>query len=117
MKANNGKELLKLYDVCKQHKRAIELSDHFDLETFLTIAMELKLDEVTRLNWMDYSNDSQKTPLYSELLKFLDIQAWHFGSVTSKWKPHVTKHRSYEATLERVCGMWNWMKQSTRSLQ
>ena len=32
MKANNGKELRKLYDVCKQHVRAIQLSDHFDLK-------------------------------------------------------------------------------------
>ena len=103
MKANNGKELLRPYDICKQHKKAIEVSDHIDLETFIIIAMELKLDEVMRLNWMDHNNDSQKTPLYSELLKFLDMQAWYFDSVTSKSKPHMTKHRSYEATVKRVC--------------
>ena len=62
MKVNNGKELGKLYDVCKQHIRAIKLLDHFDLDTFLTITLELKMDEVTRLKWMEYSNDSQKTP-------------------------------------------------------
>ena len=37
MKANNGGELHKLYDVCKQYIRAIKLSDHYDLNTFLTI--------------------------------------------------------------------------------
>ena len=91
MKANNGKELCKLYDVCKQHIRPIDLSNHFNLDTFLTIAMELKMDEVTRLKWMEYSNDSQTTPPYSEFLKFLDMQARHFESVTSKWKLQMTK--------------------------
>ena len=31
MKGNDGKELSKLYDVCKQHIRAIELSEYFNL--------------------------------------------------------------------------------------
>ena len=39
----------------------------------LTIVMELKLDEVTKLKWMEYSNDSQTTPPHVELLKFLDL--------------------------------------------
>ena len=99
-KASNRSELCKLYDVCKQDIRAIELSNHFDLETFLTFTMELKLDEVTRIKWMDYSNDSQKTPLYSELLKFLDMQARHFESVTSEHKPQMTTHQSYTTTVE-----------------
>ena len=55
-----------LYDVCKQHITAIELSDHYNLDMFLTISMELKMDEVTRLKmdevmrlkWMEYSYDS-----------------------------------------------------------
>ena len=49
---------------------------------FLTTAMELKMDELMRLKWMEYSKDSQMTPPYSELLKFLDMQARHFESVT-----------------------------------
>ena len=49
MKGNNGRKLRKLYAVCKQHIRAIELSDYDNLDTFLTISMELKKDKVTRL--------------------------------------------------------------------
>ena len=49
MKGNNGKELCKLYDVCKQHIRAIELSHHYNLDMFFAIELELKPDEVTRL--------------------------------------------------------------------
>ena len=49
MKGNNGKELHKLYDTCKQHIRAIEQSKHLDLDTSLTIVNELKMDKVMRL--------------------------------------------------------------------
>ena len=65
MKTNNGRELRMLYDVCKQHIRAVELSDHFDLDTIFTIAFELKMNEVTRLKWMEYSNDSNTMSPYS----------------------------------------------------
>ena len=51
LKAHNGREVRKLYDTCTQHIRAIKASDTFDLDTFLTIIMELKLDEVTKLKW------------------------------------------------------------------
>ena len=68
MKGKNGRELLKLYDTCKHHIRVVELSYHFNLEMFLTIAMELKMNEVKKLKWMVYSNDYQTMPSYSELL-------------------------------------------------
>ena len=78
---------------------------HFNLETFLTLAMELKLDEVTRLKWMEYGNDSKKACPYSKLLKFLDMQDWHFESVTFKRKPLMTTHKFYAAIvdLEEAC--------------
>ena len=91
MKANNGKERRKFYGVCAQHIRAIEPSNHFSLDTFLTIVMELKMNEVTTLNWMEYSNDSYTTPQYSEFSKFLETQARHLESATSKWKPQMTR--------------------------
>ena len=101
MKASNGKELRKLHDTCKQHLRAIQLADQFDLESFLTIAMELKLDEKTRLEWMKHSNDSMKTPPYTDLLKFLDVQAQHFESAMSERKSQTTSQRSFAATFDR----------------
>ena len=48
-----------MHDVCKQHIRANKLSDHFD---FSPSFAELKMDEVTKLKWMDFSNDCQTTP-------------------------------------------------------
>ena len=51
LKAHNGRELRKLYDTCtsNQHIRAINAFDAYDIDTFLMIVMELKLDEVTKL--------------------------------------------------------------------
>ena len=57
---------------------------------------------------MEHSNDSQKTPPYSELLEFLDMQARLHESVTSERKPvtsehklQTTTHGLYEATFGR----------------
>ena len=50
------------------------------MEVYLTAAIELKLDEDTKLKWMEYSGDSDTTPSYEELLKFLDIRARHHES-------------------------------------
>ena len=86
LKVNNGRELCKLHDLCNQHIRAIKVSDNYDIDTFLTNMMELKLDEVTKLKWMEYSNESQMTPKHAELLKFLDLQAQHFESMPSELK-------------------------------
>ena len=71
----------KLYDPCNQHIRVIKAPDAYNINMFLTIVMELKLDKVTKLKWMEYSNDSQTTLLHAELLKFLDLQSRHFESV------------------------------------
>ena len=78
LKAHNGRELHKLYNICKQHIGAIKAFNAYDIDTFLVIVMELKLDEVTKLRWIEYSNDSKTIPPHSELLKFLDLQAQYF---------------------------------------
>ena len=61
------------------------------------------MDEATRLKWMEYSNDFQTTHPYSKLLKFLDMQASHFESVTSEQKLQTTKSRSYAVTVKKEC--------------
>ena len=115
MKENNGKELRKLYDTNKQHISAIELSERFDLGTFLIIVMESKMDEVSRLKWLEYSNDSQTIPLTPSCINFLNMQARHFQSAASERKPLTSTHRSYMATVEREQGVWERRKPSTRS--
>ena len=68
--------------MCKQYIKAIELSDLYNLDTILTIAMEVKMGEATSLKWVEYSNVFQKRPPHFELLEFLDSQAPHFESVS-----------------------------------
>ena len=65
MKIHNSREINKLYDTCTQHIRASKASGKFDMDMFLTIIMELKVDEVTKLVWMEYSNDLQTMPLHA----------------------------------------------------
>ena len=106
MKASYGRELQKLYDTCKLHIGTIELSGHLDLGTFLTIMMELKMDEVIRPRWIEHRNDSQTTPLYSELLKFLDVQGQHFESVISEWKPLWPRISPTQRQLRNLKSVW-----------
>ena len=103
LKACNGRELRRLYDLCNQHIRAIKASDDYEIDTLLTIIMELKLDEVTKLKWMEHSNHSKTTPPHSELLKFLDLQAQHFESAPPERKLQTTAHKTYAAATEETC--------------
>ena len=81
MKTGSGPELRRLYDVLVQHIRALMALEQDTLETYLTVVIELKLDEGTKLKWSEYSSERATTPPYEELLKFLDIQVRHCESV------------------------------------
>ena len=65
--------------------------------------MELKMDEMTRLKWIEYSNDSQKTPPCFDILEFLDMQARQFESVSSGKKLQPTTYGSYMVIVEEAC--------------
>ena len=103
MKSNSGRELRRLYDHCNQHIRAIKASEHCDLDTLLSVVMELKLDEASRQKWMEFTNESQMTPTQDEMLKFLGLQARQFQPISSERKPKMTFHKSYAAAVEETC--------------
>ena len=71
--------------------------------------MELKLGETTKLKWMEYSNDSTKTPPYTDLLRFMDLQAQHFESAPFERKQQTAAYKSYTAVEEAcvACGKGN----------
>ena len=70
------------------HERAKGIGTNtLEVHVHLTAAIELKLDEDTRLKWMEHSCDSETTPSYRELLKFLHIQACHHESVAHSVRP------------------------------
>ena len=49
---------------------------------------------------MKHSNDSMKTPPYTDLLRFLDVQAQHFESAMFESKSRTISHKSFAATLD-----------------
>ena len=103
MKADNGKELRRLYDLWNQHIRAIKAFDAYDIDTFLTAIMELKLGEATKLKWMEHSNDSKATPPYTDLLRFMDLQAQHYESAPFERKPQPERKPQFERKQQQQC--------------
>ena len=98
LNAHNGRELRRLYNLCNHHIRTSKSSDDYDIYTFLTTVMELKLDEFTKLRLMEYSNGSKTTPRHSELLRFLDLQAQHFEESTPYEQKQLTTEHKFHAT-------------------
>ena len=81
-----------------QHIRALKALEQDTLETYLTAAIELKLDEGAKLKWTEYSSERETMPPYGELLRFLDIQARHHESVTQG--PRKTPASETEPTMQ-----------------
>ena len=96
MKADNGKELRRLYDLWNQHIRAIKAFDAYDIDTFLTAIMEQNLGEATKLKWMEHSKESKTTPPYTNLLRFMDYRP----NILNLPPAETTEatHRSYAAS-------------------
>ena len=92
-----------MFDPCNQHIRAIKAFKDYNIDTFLIVVMELKLDEGTKLKWMEFSNDSQATPQHSNLPKFLNLHTQDFESMPSKQKLQATILKSYVAAVEEAC--------------
>ena len=63
--------------------RALKVSGEYSIKTYLTAAIELKVDEGTKLRCTEHSSKCETTPLYKELLEFVDVhvQAQYHVSV------------------------------------
>ena len=70
-----------MHDLLSHHIRALKAAEDYTIETYLTAAIEFKLDESTKLRWAEYSSKCEKTPQCKELLEFLDTQARHYECV------------------------------------
>ena len=97
----------RLHDHLQQHIRVLKVSGDYNIKTYLTAAIELKLDEDTKLGWTEHSSKYEKTPLCVELLEFLEINARHHESVTHSMrctpKPKVTPKAAYTAESDNHC--------------
>ena len=81
LKTGNGQELLRMHDHLQQHIRALKVSGVYSIETYLTVAIELKLDKGKKLRWTEHSSKCETTPPCEELSNFFIDQARHHESV------------------------------------
>ena len=82
VKNGSDKELRRLYDAATQHYRALKAAKSDSFDTVLTVILQQKLDEKTRLKWAEFSSEHESVPPCTELLKFLDLQARQLESDT-----------------------------------
>ena len=84
--------------------------DCFDI--FITVAAELKFNQSITPEWQKFSHDCESVPLYSELLKFLDLEVRgaentvrdgeHGYPIITPGKK-TTSRSSYPVTIDDTC--------------
>ena len=75
VKEGNGKDLRHLYDVAKQHLRALAAMNQGITESLITAMLELSLDQALMFEWPKHSQDTNDVPHHSPLLEFLELRA------------------------------------------
>ena len=75
VKDGSTKELRRLYDMLNHHIRALKSMKHYLFDTFITAAAKLKFNQSAMHEWQKFSRDCESVPLYSELLRFLNLEA------------------------------------------
>ena len=75
LKHGNSKELQLFHNVAKQHLHALKVMKYETLVSFITLILELKLDQSMMLDWQWHTQSSKIISDYDELLEFLDLCA------------------------------------------
>ena len=82
VKNESDKELRRLYDAATQHYRALKAAKSDSFDTVLTVILQQKLDEKTRLKWEEFSMGAGTGPagtaaagpmLQPSLLTIIDV--------------------------------------------
>ena len=97
LKTGSGQELCRLHDHLQKHIRVLIVSGEYEIKTYLTLAIELKLDKGTKLRWTEHSSKCETMPPCKELFEFLDVQARHHESIAHSTRsvPKVTPRSAY----------------------
>ena len=61
-KEGNGKELLRLHDICSQHLRALKRMGYDPSGHFVTSLIEMKLDRSTMFEWQRHTQENTDVP-------------------------------------------------------
>ena len=96
----------RLHDHLQQHIRALRVSGDYDLDSYLTAAIELKLDENTMLKWNEHCSKCERTPPIDELLDFGYPRRHHEGVVHSPryaTKSKAVQKIAYTARSDSPC--------------
>ena len=62
VKNGSDKELRRLYDAATQHYRVLKAAKSDSFDTVLTVILQQKLDEKTRLKWAEFSCECKSVP-------------------------------------------------------
>ena len=110
VKNGSEKEIRRLCDAATQHYRALKAAKADSFETLLTVILQQKLDEKTRLKWAEFNSESDNVPPCTEILKFLDLHARQLESVshtghkqTSGSDRKVSVKQSYATSTDDTC--------------
>ena len=75
LKDGSATELRCLHDTLNQHLRVLKAIKHDLFDRFITGAAELKFNQLAMCEWQKFSREFESIPPYSDLLKFLDLEA------------------------------------------
>ena len=92
VKNGSDKEIHPLYDAATQHYRPLKAAKADSFEMLLTVILQQKLEEKTRLKWSEFNSDSDNIPMCTEFLKFLDLHAKHLESVSRTGHKQVSRY-------------------------
>ena len=74
-KDGNCKELLSFHDTATLHLRALKAMKLDDFDSFVTAVLVSRLEKTTAREWRKYSDGAEGIPPYSDLLKYIVLQA------------------------------------------
>ena len=91
VKNGSDKEPCRHYDAATHHYRALKEAKSDSFDTVLTVILQQKLDEKTRLKWEEFSSNNGSVPSCTEPLEFLDVQAKQLESVSQVGHRHASR--------------------------
>ena len=99
MKNGSSKEV----DITNQHLRVLKAMKQDSINSLATAIIKAKMDTNTMKEWQKQSWDQMETPSYTQILKFLDLQARDTENIVHdnvrKWL--VTK--TYTTSIKEDC--------------
>ena len=75
IKTVSGKEVRRFHKVISHHIYSLRTLKEDTFKAYLSMSMEMKLNQVSKLVWQQYTHDKRDVPLIDERLEFIDCRA------------------------------------------